>query len=83
MTGHSGGRRTAAALLADTVAIFLNSGALALADVVSIETARGGLLRLINQTLRGVLVLPQGPYRSILVPHRSWAVDGALLRLRA
>jgi hypothetical protein len=51
-------RRAEAATIAGAFAIMLNSGVLALADLIPLQTARGGLLRLLSAILDGVVQLP-------------------------
>ncbi|HVJ42988.1 MAG TPA: hypothetical protein VM639_15910 [Dongiaceae bacterium] len=48
------------ALLAGAIAILLNTAALAAADLVQLPTAHGGLLRLLQDLLGGLVRLPSG-----------------------
>lgn len=59
--GLSTWRRATAAVIAGAVAITLNSAALAAADLFSLQTGRGGLLRLLTIAIGGTLPTP-GPY---------------------
>jgi len=52
--------RAAAALLAGAVAIVLNTGALAAADLVPLATAQGGLLRFLGMLTGGAVAVPAG-----------------------
>ena len=52
--------RGAAALRAGTIAIVLNTLALAAADLIPLTTARGGLLRLLVVLTRGAVPIPTG-----------------------
>jgi hypothetical protein len=52
--------RAAAALLAGAVAIVVNTAALAAAALVPLETARGGLLRLLVMLTGGAVPVPAG-----------------------
>ena len=58
--GLSKWRRATAAVIAGAVAITLNSAALAAADLLSLQTGRGGLLRLLTTAMEGTLPTP-GP----------------------
>ena len=57
----TGSPRLAVALIAGTIAILLNSAALALADLVPVATAHGGLLRFLGMLSGGAIHLPSGP----------------------
>ena len=61
--------RLGAALIAGAVAIVLNTLALKAADLVHLETAHGGLLRLLTSLLSGPLALR----RVLLVVGPEWA----------
>jgi hypothetical protein len=52
--------RSSAAVIAGTIAIVLNTLALALADLIPLTTAHGGLLRLVVLLTGGVVQVPKG-----------------------